>query len=480
MTVLRPPPTTFELVEALALRHPGRPALREDGREFDYGQLYAMLLQAHAQLRRLGIEAGARVAVSGPGFVLQMVLLLAAESVGAVTVSFAAEKDPDAGFLFTQVDWVLSGRPQEVPAGVRFVLLDAGFLARLQQAFNGDRPALAPPAMDAPQRIVRTSGSSGPSKFMLLRRSAQEWWIRLAHDTWEMGSTTRLLLICPLVVNAGFARACACLRRGGLVGMTRPADLAGMDPTHILGLPLQLDQLLQQLPADYAPPRPVTVATFGGMATPSLRRRAQRRFGGEVHNRYGSNEAAAICHELDATGAGVLFAGVDVRILDEAGHDLPVGQPGVIAVRSPAVAEAYLGLPQESAAAFRDGWFVSGDVGMLVGPRRLRLLGRQDGLVIVGGVKLPAEQVEERIRAQSTVEDCAVQAVNLEEGAVTLGLALVLAPGATRDAALKQLQQSLRLPSDTAVRLLVLEALPRTQAGKLDRMELLRLFQQPG
>lgn len=189
----------------------------------------------------------------------------------------------------------------------------------------------------------------------------------------------------------------------------------------MLGLPLQLQRLLDELPAGYRAPHATSVATFGGALQPQLRQRAQGAFGGVIHNRYGSNETAVVCGELDDSGACVIAAGVTVRILDEAGRVLPQGQAGVVAIRSPGLVGGYIDRPEETAAAFRDGWFVSGDAGVLLGRRVLRLLGRQDDLVNLGGIKVPALEIEQQVRNHAAFDDVAAVAVHLVGGSATLG-----------------------------------------------------------
>lgn len=477
---MRPPPTTVEIVEALALRDPARPALGEETSELSYGQLHALLVQAGLQLQRLGLRRGDRVAVAGPGFGLQLAVLLAAEALGAVTASFQAEGDPDAPALFAQVQWVFCARPQAVPPGVRMQVLDAQFLRLLAQPLGGERPAWLALEAHEPQRIARTSGSSGHSKLMVLSRRAQEYWVHLGLTLQGTGAQLRLLVLGPLVINGAFTRSSACLRQGGMLLVGSGADIEGLAPTVVWGLPVQLERLLAELPAGYVAPQPVAVASLGGLVAPELRARLQAVFGGRIANRYGSNEGGAVCDDLDAQGIGVLAPGVEVRIEDEQGAELPSGREGVIVVRTPGMADGYLGQPEDVARAFRGGWFVTGDVGALVGWRRLRLAGRHDDLVNVGGIKLPAARIEAEIRRQPAIADCAVQSVVLEGGAVTLGVALVLSPEASREDAVAQLRQALRLSRESLVRVVFLAALPAMATGKVDRTVLLRLLQQAG
>ena len=138
------------------------------------------------------------------------------------------------------------------------------------------------------------------------------------------------------------------------------------------------------------------------------------------------------------------------------------------------MADGYVGAATQGDTALRDGWFHSGDWGALVGPRLLQLAGRHDDLVNLGGIKLPAVRLEEQIRGLLALRDCAVLAVRLDGGAVTVGIALAQEPGTEQAPQLRLLEQSLQL--GTGARVLFVDALPQLASGKVDRLALLRLF----
>ncbi|MEJ5990118.1 class I adenylate-forming enzyme family protein [Ramlibacter sp. PS3R-8] len=474
---MRAPPLTAEWIENAALRAPRRPALRDNALALDYGQLHAMVTRCTGWLRDRGVQRGDRIAVGGPGFVTQMIVLLAAEAVGAVTASFVAEGDPDAPFLFTQVRHVIAETPQDVPSGVAFHALDDAWMQELGSAPVPGQVTWTPPPWDAPHRIVRTSGSAGASKFMVLTRGAFEYRLRMGPDA-PTSPDTRLLMLAPLVVNACWTRSSTVLRQRGLVMVGGGADIVQLAPTEAWGLPMQLQRLLGELPAGYRAPRPVNVATAGALVSAADRTRIRSVFGGTITSRYGNNEAGSVCDDLDAAGRGLVSAGCDLRIVDEEGRELPQGAYGRIALRTPSMVTGYLDRPEETAAAFRDGWFVGGDVGAMLGSRLLQLAGRQDDLVNIGGLKFPASRFETVLREQPAIADAAAVAVHLEDGAITLGLAVVLSDGATRGQAEQQVIAALCVESDVVARLLVLTEMPRLGTGKVDRQELLRLFRQ--
>jgi acyl-coenzyme A synthetase/AMP-(fatty) acid ligase len=474
----RPVPTTFECIEAVAWREPQRLALVQEGESWSFQALFADLVRVVRVLDRLGVRRGQRVAVGTAGLQAGLLLLIACENLGAVTTSFLPQNDPDIEALFGMVDWVISDSPQPCPPTARFQLLDGAFLAQVSAVDPSDgagcpRVALEP---HEPQRISRTSGSSGRSRFMLLSRQAQEWWVRAGAENGGYRPDSRLLVAGPLVMNAVFARSSTCLRMGAAVLDLARSGPQGHEISHVLALPALLEELLDRLPPGYAPVRRVEVGTVGGFVSPQLRERAARVFGGRISSRYGANEVTGICDDLDASGTGVVSAGVDLRIVDEAGNDVPPGQAGIVVVRTPGMVNAYIGDEEATRAAFRDGWFHTGDWGTLVAPRVLQLAGRYDDLVNVAGVKVPAAHLEDRIRELTGVSDCGVLAVNLQGGALSVGIALAVEEGTPQEPLLRVLNEGLRLGPTVGAKVIFVRGLPRMGNGKLDRIGLQRLF----
>jgi acyl-coenzyme A synthetase/AMP-(fatty) acid ligase len=474
----RPPPTTFEAIELAALREPARAAMLDGTLGWSYGHVYLHLVRFSRALSQLGVRRGQRVAVAHAHPCVEMLLLIACENLGAVTASFLAENDNDAPWLFSLVDWVLADLPQACPEGVRFQLLDEAFLERVAAIDPHDGvpcPRVSLELHEA-QRLTRTSGSTGRSRFMLLSRWTQDQWLRRGAEKDGYDRHTRLLVAAPMVMNAAYTRACSCLRMGAQALFLSPEQFQELGATHLLALPLRLEEFLARLPEGAAGRHKVSVATVGGAVRPAVRERAGRFFGVPILNRYGTNETGGICADLDASGTGLLDAGVDVRIVDEEGNELPAGEIGAIAVRTPVMTDGYLGDPEATSRAFRGGWFHSGDWGALVGPRTLRLAGRYDDLLNIGGIKVPAAKVEEDVRQFAQVLDCAMLAVNLPPEGATVGIALVVQPHTRHEEFARQLGEALGLGSATAARIVFVDALPRRPGGKLDRAALHRLL----
>jgi acyl-coenzyme A synthetase/AMP-(fatty) acid ligase len=467
---------TAARVGLVAASDPHRLAVHDDDGPVSYADLHHRLQRCAQWLARAGLQAGDRVAVGGTGLARQLLPLLAAEGLGAVTASFGSAGDEAAQALFRHVQWVVAGTPQAVPDGVRFLLLDETVLAGLRQPLEGPAIAWADLPADAPVRLARTSGSTGPPKFLLHPRAGHDWWIDyLLQPGLVQGPESRLLVLCPLLVGGAYSRVSAGLRSGGAVLGGAQLDLDRLRPNLVLGLSVHVERFLDALPPGARLPAPVATVILGGAVPLVLRRRLAATLRGAVENTYGSNECGPVAAQSGAGEEGALVPKAEVRILDDAGRALPMGELGTIALRTPVVGRGYLG-DEAASAAYRDGWFVTSDVGILVRPGVLRVLGRRDDLLVIGGLKVPAGFLEERLAGVPSLASAAVLSVQLDGGKSTLGVAVVLARGATPAQVQADLSRVLADVAAVGIRFVTVNALPRLPGGKIDRAALLRLF----
>jgi O-succinylbenzoic acid--CoA ligase len=132
----------------------------------------------------------------------------------------------------------------------------------------------------------------------------------------------------------------------------------------------------------------------GGAAVPAALLDGARAVGGRVTATYGMTESAGGC-----VYDGTPLDGVEIAIDDG----------GRIAVRGPVLADGYHGRPDLTAAAFRDGWFHSGDIGAWDGDGRLVVLGRADDVIVTGGENVSATMVAGLLRSHPGVGEVAVR-----------------------------------------------------------------------
>ena len=145
----------------------------------------------------------------------------------------------------------------------------------------------------------------------------------------------------------------------------------------------------------------------------------------------GANELNAILN-MQVDGVGTVLPGVDVAVFDEAHCRVPNGTTGLIAARSRGMIDGYYKDQEETRKRFHDGWFYTGDAGIMVGPRKIQVLGRADEMIIMGGVKQSPLPLEEALRSETGIKDAAVVGIKADDGGDVVCIALV--PNDDRDA----------------------------------------------
>jgi O-succinylbenzoic acid--CoA ligase len=175
--------------------------------------------------------------------------------------------------------------------------------------------------------------------------------------------------------------------------------------------------------------------------------------------------------------AGKPLFGSEVAILADDGGACPPDVAGEIVARGPTVTGGYLNRPDETAAALRDGWLHTGDIGYLDTEGYLYVLDRRDDLIVSGGENVYPAEVEAALLAHPDVVEAGVFGVPDGRWGQVPVAALVLHEGCRPDeeallAFLRQRLAGYKVPA----RVVFTEALPRNAAGKLLRSELRQRF----
>jgi long-chain acyl-CoA synthetase len=205
----------------------------------------------------------------------------------------------------------------------------------------------------------------------------------------------------------------------------------------------------------------------------------QERFGLPVHNGYGLTEASPVVTTtaVEATprpgSVGPPLPGVEVALLDTDGNPVLEGDPGTIAVRGANVFAGYWNDPEATAAVLVDGWLHTGDVAVADADGWLTLVDRAKDIIIVSGFNVYPGEVEEVLRTHDDVEDVAVIGEPHPRTGETVVAYVVPRAGATPDPVELLRHAGRRLARyKLPTRVEVVDALPRTLAGKVVRREL--------
>lgn len=204
----------------------------------------------------------------------------------------------------------------------------------------------------------------------------------------------------------------------------------------------------------------------------------------QLWNFYGQTELAPVAtilppHEQlsHAGSAGRPVLHVETRVVDKAGEPVPVGEVGEIVHRSPQLALGYWEAPEQTAEAFRGGWFHSGDLGVFDEGGRLRIVDRSKDMINTGGENVASREVEEALYEHAAVAECAVFATPHPKWVETVTAAVVLTAGST--ATQEELRAHTRerlAPFKVPTVVHVVEALPKNPSGKILKRELREQF----
>ena len=218
----------------------------------------------------------------------------------------------------------------------------------------------------------------------------------------------------------------------------------------------------------------------------------QQRTGHTILERYGMSETAMLTSnpcgpdpryggqdERRGGTVGFPLPGVSLRVQDDAGHALPVGEVGGIQVKGPNVFQGYWQMPEKTAEEFTaDGYFKTGDVGRIDESGYVSIVGRSKDLIISGGFNVYPAEIESFLNELPGVAESAVVGVpHPDFGEV--GVALLIArPGAQPDPnqvlqTLKSQLANFKIPKHCAV----LDALPRNAMGKVQKNLLRQQYQ---
>ncbi|ANP56975.1 long-chain acyl-CoA synthetase [Streptomyces griseochromogenes] len=227
------------------------------------------------------------------------------------------------------------------------------------------------------------------------------------------------------------------------------------------------------------------IASGGAPLPPALVERFRERFGPYIRNGYGLTECTAPCAavppRLEAPvdpGSGTLSVGLPgadtlVRIVDERGEEVPLGEQGEIVVRGPQVVPGYWRRPEATAETFPDGELRTGDIGFMDPQGWLYVVDRKKDMINASGFKVWPREVEDVLYTHPAVREAAVVGVPDGYRGETVRAYISLRPGAQADPDELAMYCKERLAAYKYPRQVeILPDLPKTASGKILRREL--------
>jgi benzoate-CoA ligase family protein len=476
----------------------GRPAVVTPDGTTSYAELLALVCRTANVLRGLGIEPGDRVALLVPDGLAWVATFFGALRLGAIAVPLntrlgvadwtAMLEDSGARVLIAGDTALreLASKRADLPDLEHLVTGDG--LAAAQARAEPDFPA-EPVTSDAMAFWLYTSGTTGGPKAAM--HSHQDLLACRHYGLDVLGATEadRTLATSKLFFAYALGNALLIpLFVGGQTfldpGWAEPEAVAGrvsaFRPTLFFSVPTFYARMLRaDLPADAF--RSVRACVSAGERLPAATYEAWRqRFGVEILDGLGATETIfMVLSNRPGAGragsAGMAVPGTDARVFDADGRPVPDGAAGVLHVRTPSAASGYWNRPEPTRAAFTSGWFCTGDLVTRDAEGFYYHHGRADDRFKVAGQWVAPGDVEEVLLAHPEVAEAAVVGA-AEAGGLVKPFAFVVAKNGARRGALPDELAALaaeRLPPHQRPRRIeVVDELPRTATGKLQRFVL--------
>ncbi len=491
--------------ELLARGADGAPAVGAPGRSWlSHGALRTLAQRTVAALNGMGIGRGDRVALvvpNGPEAASSFITIACGATTAPLNPGYKADEfvfylqDVGARALVIPAGFESPARGAAAARGIPVVELvpegPAGSFSLLPPDGMGGSPALAGMAgADDIALILHTSGTTSRPKIVPLRH------VNVTASAYNIGAVLALgpddvcMNIMPLFhIHGLIAATLASLAAGGAVSCTAGFNgfrfyswFEEVRPSWYTAVPTMHQTILELAPrhaAAIAAGRLRFIRSSSASLPPQVMTAMEAAFGVPVIESYGMTEAA---HQMASNplpprarfpGCVGIAAGPEVAIMDEAGELLSPGALGEVVIRGPNVTAGYENNAAANAAAFINGWFRTGDQGVLDADGYLRLTGRLKELINRGGEKFSPLEVDEVLMDHPAVAQCLTFAVPHAKLGEEVGVAVVLRAGhAVKETALREFCSERLTGFKVPRRIVFVDEIPKGATGKLQRIGL--------
>jgi long-chain acyl-CoA synthetase len=485
------------VVEA-AQRHPDRPALKLDDAVLTYRQLDDATARVAGLLREKGLAPGDRVGIMLPNVPYFAVAYYGVLRAGGVVVPMNVLlkgrevtfylKDPEAKLMFAWHGFEEAARQGADEAGVELVTVRPG---EFEQLLGAAAPVTELAERDGSDTavILYTSGTTGTPK-----------GAELTHDnlyancdisvTTLFGAAEGDVLLGALPLFHSFGQTCglnASVRVGACLSMIprfepgKALEIIQRDKVTIFeGVPTMYHAMLNHEGRDSVDVSCLRLCVSGGAALPvEVMKGFEEAFDTKILEGYGLSETSPVAcfnhpdKERKPGSIGTPIEGVEMRVVDEDGNDVPQGEVGEIAIRGHNVMKGYYNRDDATAEVMRDGWFHTGDMARIDEDGYFFIVDRKKDMIIRGGYNVYPREIEEVLYEHPAVSEAAVVAVPDESMGEEVGAAIVLKPDRQADADelrafVKERVAAYKYPR----RIWFLDELPKTATGKILKREI--------
>jgi acyl-CoA synthetase (AMP-forming)/AMP-acid ligase II len=485
------------LDHATALSSPG-------GKPLSYSALRAQAARVAGTLAGYEIGPGQRVALvldNGPEMAAAFLSVASGATAAPLNPSYRAEE-----FEFYLTDLaarlLIIGTAAESPAvGVaeRLGIPVARLIPEPEKGsgtFRLEVPGSATPIVPKPvdgdsiALVLHTSGTTSRPKIVPLSHRNLVTSARNVRDTLALTAEDRGLAIMPLFhIHGIVASLLAPLSAGsevccspGFNALRFMSWLTEVKPTWYSGVPTMHQAILLRAGKNreaLVGQRLRFIRSSSAALPPSVLEELERVFGVPVLEAYGMTEAA---HQMASNplppaprkpGTVGVAAGPEIRVVDTTGATVSAGVTGEIVIRGPNVMREYESNPKANADAFYDGWFRTGDQGVMDAEGYLSITGRLKEIINRGGEKISPREVDEILMGHPAVHQCVCFAMPHQMLGEEVAAAIVLRQGAeASDQDLRRFAAERLADFKVPRKIVILTEIPVGPTGKLQRIGL--------
>ena len=471
-----------------------------------YRELRQLVERTVLRLNGLGIGRNDRVAIvlpNGPEMASAFVAIAAGATTAPLNPGYRAEElefylsDLRCRALVVQAGTDSPARAAAAKLGIPILELRAerekgagSFVLDAPPGLNGTPASGGFGGADDTALVLHTSGTTARPKIVPLLQRNLLATARHIGQSLELTPDDLCLNIMPLFhIHGLMAAVLASLGSGAQVCCTPGFNalkyfgwLDEVKPTWTTAVPTMHQAILQRAPRNpesVARSRLRLIRSSSASLPPQVMEELERTFRAPVLESYGMTEAA---HQMASNplpprqrfpGSVGIAAGPEIATMDEQGNLLAAGAVGEVVIRGPNVTPGYDRNPEANAKAFTNGWFRTGDQGVLDGQGYLRLTGRLKELINRGGEKISPLEVDEILMDHPAVQQVVTFAMPHDKLGEEVAAAVVLREGKSaterelRDFAAKRLADY-KVPR----RIVVVAEIPKGPTGKLQRIGL--------
>lgn len=465
-------PQPFLRLAESAARWPDSLGLVSPHHRIAFGQLAHDCTRIAVALRHCGVKAGDFVTVD-TNAELHFYLSQALFSLCAVGTIYTGRHSKDNPQNFT---WRISDTPDDDFPKERTIVVDATFLK--------EASAIADPlevrtydSFTSVARVAYSSGTTGEplpiplTVKMIDRRSqiANAYWLPMRPFFSLISLSSSMGLVASL---ANMATATPYLVPGS--SSENLEMITTQFVSCLAGSGVQLAELLQLSPEGKELADVGMIINVGSPPSPQLIQRLRECTNAKFLNVFGATQAGAVMlnpiEEEVTAHFETIIPGVEIDVVDDAGHKLPFGEVGNLRSRSEWQANSYHNVSFASTSSFKDGWFYSGDLARQNQDGTVTLCGRSGEVVNFGGVKVDLTIADHAIREIPGIKDAAVVSLSDEWGVSWPHIAFVRDEGFDANR-LKELSTKV-LQGLAPVSYQEVSEIPRGTIGKVRRVEL--------